>query len=101
LALAKQYPNAYIDMCWSWMLNPEAAVQFIKQAITSVPIHKILVFGGDVSYIELLPGHVDIARQGIAKALSELIEEKWLTENELPAIIDQLFTGNAKHLFGI
>lgn len=101
LALAKQYPNAYIDMCWSWMLNPEAAVQFLKQAMTSIPLHKILLFGGDVSYIELLPGHADIARQGIARALTELVEEKWITENDLPAIVDQLFTGNAKELFGI
>jgi predicted TIM-barrel fold metal-dependent hydrolase len=101
LALAKQYPNAYIDMCWSWMLNPEAAVKFLKEAVTSLPLHKILLFGGDVSYIELLPGHADVARQGIARALSELVEEKWLTEKELPAIIDRLFTGNAKDLFGI
>jgi len=99
LALAKQYPNAYIDMCWSWMINPRAAIQFLKEAITSIPLHKIFVFGGDVSYIELLPGHVDMARQGIAQALYELVSENWIIKDDAQNIIDQLFIGNAKGLF--
>lgn len=99
LALAKQYPNAYIDMCWSWMVDPLAAKQFLKEAIATVPLHKILLFGGDVTYIELLPGHVDIARQGIAGALYELVEENWLKINDLKYIIERLFKGNARELF--
>jgi len=101
LALAKQYPNAYIDMCWSWMVNPMAAIQFLKEAITSIPLHKILLFGGDVSYIELLPGHVDMARQGVAQALYELVNEKWLKIEDIQPLIERLFTGNAKSLFNI
>jgi predicted TIM-barrel fold metal-dependent hydrolase len=30
LALAKQYSNAYIDMCWAWILNPVSAKEFLK-----------------------------------------------------------------------
>ena len=101
LALAKQHPNAYIDMCWSWMLNPAAAVRFLKEAIVSIPLQKILIFGGDVSYIELLPGHADLARQGIAQALYELVNENWLKIEDLQPIVEKLFTGNARDLFGI
>ena len=99
LATAKQYPNAYIDMCWSWMLNPEAAVRFLKEAIMSIPLHKLLIFGGDVSFIELLPGHVNIARQGIAQALSELLAESWIEKASLESLAEQLFYKNALRLF--
>ncbi|MCX6226716.1 MAG: amidohydrolase family protein [Bacteroidia bacterium] len=27
LALAKHYPNAYIDMCWSWIINPISGIK--------------------------------------------------------------------------
>ncbi|MBK6963143.1 MAG: amidohydrolase family protein [Bacteroidales bacterium] len=30
LSLAKNYSNAYIDMCWSWSINPLAAIDFLK-----------------------------------------------------------------------
>jgi uncharacterized protein len=101
LALAKQYPNAYIDMCWSWMINPQAAIQFLKEAIVSIPIHKLLIFGGDVSYIELLPGHVDMASQGIAQALFELQNAEWLESNMLLGLVEQLFWKNAEKLFSL
>ncbi len=99
LAVAKQYPNAYIDMCWSWMINPAAAIQFLKEAIVSIPIHKLLLFGGDVSYIELLPGHVEMAKQGVAQALFELQDEEWLDPNMLIEIVEQMFWKNAVKLF--
>jgi len=28
IALAKHYTNAFIDMCWSWLVNPIAAKNF-------------------------------------------------------------------------
>ncbi|MCB0283859.1 MAG: amidohydrolase family protein, partial [Calditrichaeota bacterium] len=37
IALAKHYPNAYVDMCWSWMISPLAAVRFLKEFLTAVP----------------------------------------------------------------
>jgi len=30
IALAKHYPNACVDMCWAWIINPEACVRFLR-----------------------------------------------------------------------
>ena len=78
LAVAKHWTNAAVDMCWSWIINPVAAKDFLKKYLVSAPANKILTFGGDYLFVEQVLGHALIARHGIALALSELVEEGWL-----------------------
>lgn len=99
IALAKQYPNAYVDLCWAWILNPAAAVRFVKEFLMAAPASKLLTFGGDYMPVELVPGHASMARQGLAQALAELVEEGWLAEREVPALVERLTTRNALDLF--
>jgi hypothetical protein len=99
IALAKHYANAYIDMCWSWMISPLAAVRFLKECLLAVPTNKIFTFGGDVSLVELVPGHIRIARKGIAQAISELLEQGWLRNSDVPHVIERLLHQNAHDLF--
>jgi predicted TIM-barrel fold metal-dependent hydrolase len=99
IALAKQYANAWIDMCWAWIMNPAACVRFLKEFIVTAPANKVLVFGGDYVPVENVYGHCKIARRGIALAISELIGDGWLAEEEAPALIAQLMHGNAEALF--
>ena len=60
-----------------------------------------MVFGGDDLYIENLIGHAKIARKGISKALSELVDDKWITENDVYEIADMIMWKNAKEIYGI
>ncbi len=99
IALAKHYPNAYIDMCWSWMINPVAAVRFLKEYLLAAPSNKILVFGGDVSYVELVPGHLKVARDGIARAVYELVRDGWIDYVHVPDLLERLLYKNACDLF--
>ena len=55
LAVAKQYPNSIMDMCWAWIVNPLAAKDFLKKFILTVPVNKITCFGGDYIPVELVP----------------------------------------------
>lgn len=96
IAIAKHYSNAYFDMCWSWIINPLAAVRFLKEFLVSVPSNKIWTFGGDVSLIELLPGHVHIARKGITQAISELVQDGWLRKGDVPEILERILRKNAR-----
>ena len=82
LALAKQWTNAHVDMCWSWIINPVAAKDYLKKHLVTAPVNKLLPFGGDYIPVEPVLGHAVIARRGIALALSELVEEGWLTLND-------------------
>jgi predicted TIM-barrel fold metal-dependent hydrolase len=99
LAVAKQYPNAYMDMCWSWIINPLAAKDFLKKFLVTAPANKIFTFGGDYIPVELVPGHAAIARQGIGQALSELVDEKWLTLNEASKLADLIMHQNASTFY--
>jgi uncharacterized protein len=99
LAVAKQYPNAYIDMSWVWIINPVAAKDFLKKFIVTVPINKILVFGGDSRMAELVVGHSIIARNGITQVLSDLVKEKYITTKEAIEMVDFLSNLNAREIF--
>lgn len=99
LAVAKQWTNAHIDMCWSWIINPVAAKDFLKKYLVTAPANKILTFGGDYLYVEQVLGHAIMARQGIALALSELVEEGWLSANDALELIDPIMHGNARRIF--
>ena len=99
LAIAKHYPNAYMDMCWSWIINPLAAKDFLKKYLVTAPANKIFTFGGDYIPVELVPGHAAIARQGITQALSELVDEGWMTLKEALSLTDVIMHQNARTLY--
>jgi predicted TIM-barrel fold metal-dependent hydrolase len=84
LAVAKHYTNAYVDLCWAWIINPIATKDFLKKYLLTVPAHKILTFGGDYIPVEPVVGHAILARRGISLALAELVEEGWLDGEETP-----------------
>lgn len=99
IAVAKHYPNAYIDMCWAWIINPMAGVRFVKEYLMAAPANKLLTFGGDYLYAEMVPGHARIARKGLAQALSELVDDDWIDGRRVPELVDQLMRGNAHAIF--
>ncbi len=99
LAAAKQWSNAHVDMCWSWIINPAAAKDYLKKHIVTAPANKLLPFGGDYIPVEPVLGHAIIARRGIAQALTELVEEGWLTRGDALELVDPLLHGNARRLF--
>ncbi len=101
LAAAKHYANAYVDMCWAWIINPVAAKDFLKKFLVTAPANKILTFGGDYIPVEPVLGHATIARQGITLALSELVEEGWLSLADAMDLVDPIMHGNARHLFNL
>ena len=101
LALTKQYANAHIDMCWSWIINPLAAKDYLKKHIVTAPVNKLLPFGGDYAPVEPVLGHAIIARRGITQALTELVEEGWLTLNDALELVNPIMHGNARHLFNL
>lgn len=99
LAVAKQWINAHVDMCWSWIINPVAAKDYLKKHIVTAPINKLLPFGADYIPVEPVLGHAMLARRGIAQALFELVVEEWLTLPDALDLVDPLLHNNARQLF--
>ncbi len=99
IALAKHYPNAYIDMCWSWMISPLAAVRFLKEYLLAAPVNKLFAFGGDVSIVELVPGHLELARRGIGQAIGALQSQGWIKSKQADHICQRILLENTRDLY--
>ena len=99
LAVVKQWTNAHVDMCWSWLINPAAAQDYLRKHLVTAPINKLLPFGGDYIPVEPVLGHAVMARRGIAQALTGLVEEGWLKLAEALDLVDPILHQNARQLF--
>jgi predicted TIM-barrel fold metal-dependent hydrolase len=101
IAIAKQFPNAFIDMTWSWIINPVAAKDFLKKYIVTAPANKLFPFGGDYLPVEPVLGHSIIAKTGIAMALAELVGEGYIPMKDALRFTDVLMHENAEKFFDL
>ena len=99
IAVAKHYTNAHIDMCWAWMIDPVASMQFLKSYLLAAPSNKVFTFGGDYLHVECVLGHARIARRGITRSLCELVDEGWLGRHDALELVEPLLHGNAHRVF--
>ncbi len=99
LALAKMFANVSVDFCWAWILSPSLARRALREMLDALPYSKILGFGGDYRYVELSYGHARIARQNIARVLTEMIEDGTLSEDHALEIAQAILADNAARLF--
>lgn len=88
-------------MCWAWIISPVAGVNFLKQYLVTAPTNKVLTFGGDYIPVEPVIGHVELARRGIAQALSGLVNEGWLTLDSAVSSVEEIMRGNAHRIFNL
>jgi predicted TIM-barrel fold metal-dependent hydrolase len=100
-ALCKQYPQVYADMCWAWIIDPASSTRFLKEFLMAAPACKLFTFGGDFLPVELVPGHARMARRGIALALTELVEDGWLAESDVPSLVERIMRGNAHETYDL
>jgi predicted TIM-barrel fold metal-dependent hydrolase len=109
LALAKHFANVHVDLCWAWIMDlcwawiidPQASGRFLKQFVTAVPSNKLFAFGGDYRIAEPVYGHLRIARDGIARALTELVDEDYLDCSEAVTVARRILRENAMEFFRI
>ena len=82
LALAKNFPNVYLDLCWLYIISPSAGARMLHEAIETVPANKIFAFGGDFIIPEGSYGHSVMARRVVSRVLTEKVEDGYLTEED-------------------
>lgn len=74
-ALAKNFPNVYIDMSWMHIISPSRSRTALNHWLDEVPANKIMGFGGDYLFPEGAYGHSVIARNNITKVLSQKVHD--------------------------
>jgi hypothetical protein len=99
LALAKNFPNVYLDLCWLHIISPAAGIRMLHEAIETVPVNKIFAFGGDFIIPEGAYGHSALARWVVSRVLTEKVQEGYLTEGEALGIARRILRDNPAALF--
>ncbi len=101
IALCKKFPNVTLDLAWVHSLSPYSAVECILDAICSIPINKILGFGGNAEHPDIIYGQLEIARQNIARALSIAVDREIMTAQKAVDVAKMILYDNPKRVLNI
>ena len=71
--MAKYFPNVYVDGCWLSHISPAAYRSALISWIETVPMNKILAWGGDHNLLEHSYASLALARGLIADVLADLV----------------------------
>jgi hypothetical protein len=80
LFLGKNYPNVYLNFCWTNIIDPIYSQEVMKQAISSVPHGKVFAYGSDYfGGADHAWAHAEIMKDNLAIALSSMVEMEYLS----------------------
>ena len=98
-ALAKNFQNVYIDMCWMHIISPSRAKSALNEWLDEVPVNKIMGFGGDYLCVEGSYGHSVMARENVAKVLARKVDDGVYDIDEAKKYATWILRDNPKRLF--
>jgi len=101
IALAKHYPNVWVDLCWAWSIDPFSSADFVRRFIHTVPINKLFGFGGDTRWPTSALAYTVQMRRWFTRALQDEVTEGLLTEPQAITIASRLMHENAYDCFDI
>jgi len=100
LMLGKSFPNVWINFCWTHVISQTFAREAADEALDLLPTNKVLAFGADYDIpVELVYGHLVMARENIAAALARRVERKWMTLSQAVEVAHAWFYDNPKRLY--
>lgn len=101
VAIAKHYPNVWVDMCWAWSIDPYSSADFVRKMIHAVPTNKLFAFGGDTSWPNAAVAYSQQMRRWLTYALEAEVREGWMNERQVVTLATQLMQDNQKACFDI
>ncbi|MFC1737281.1 amidohydrolase family protein [Candidatus Hydrogenedentota bacterium] len=100
--MAKNFPNVYLNLCWSHIVSPMMTRATLNEWMDYVPVNKIIAFGADYGIpVEKVYGHLVMARENIAFVLAGRVEEGLMSEENAVKIARKWFFSNPGRLYGI
>lgn len=101
VALAKHYPNVYVDLCWAWSIDPFSSAHFVRQCIHTVPANKLFIFGGDTIWPAGSFSHALQTRRWLNRTLQAEIDEGLLSEAETMTLATRYMRENQYDCFHV
>lgn len=99
--LVKMFPNVYINLCWVHIISPTAAIDALDRWLDTLPVNKIMGFGGDYLFVDGVYGHQKMARQNVCRALCRKMEQGVFGMEDAKKIAQMIFYENPARLYGI
>ncbi len=99
LSVVKNFPNAYADLTWCYILSPTATKQLLSQMIEMVPQSKIIGFGGDYSQVEGTYAHLKLARKVLTEVLVSKVDNGDMTEYDACDFATRVLRNNLIELY--
>ena len=101
VAMAKHYPNVWVDLCWAWSCNPRVSADFVRQFLHAAPINKLFAFGGDTWWPTRSYAYSVQARKWLTKALQAEVSDGEVTERQAMDVATRLMRRNQFDCFDV
>jgi len=99
--LGKHFPNVWLNMAWIYVVTMEGSRQSLNEWLDLVPGDRILGFGSDVGWPEMIHSHLVMARSCIADVLALKVQRDFLSEECAFDLCHKLMRDNAMRLYSI
>jgi len=100
IQIVKNFPNAYLNLCWAHIVASDMVVNTLKEAIDMVPLSKVFAFGADyILFIEKVYGHLQIARENVAIVLGDRVDRNLMGLDEAKQTLRAWFYDNPKRFY--
>jgi len=100
-AIAKAFPNVYLDMCWAWTMNPAQMERILSEWLAAVPHNKIFGYGADTGNPFVMVGYALQARRGIANVLERKVESGEYDLETAQRVARCIMHANAGEVYGL
>lgn len=99
-ALAKNFRNVYIDMNWIYAVSPSYSERNLAEWLETVPVGKIMAFGGDYRNVDNVYGELLMAKKVITDVLCQKTTNGFFTEDEAFIVAKMILHDNAMNFYG-
>ncbi|HLP72946.1 MAG TPA: amidohydrolase family protein [Bacteroidales bacterium] len=99
-ALAKMFPNVYLDLVWLPQISRQEAVNALDVMLDCVPYNKFC-WGGDCQLIEESAGALEFAKDVVSEVLANRIKRGLMNRELAEEIMDGIFRENAMKIFAL
>jgi len=100
-ALAKNFRNVHVDLSWIYIISPSYSERYLHEWLETVPVSKIMAFGGDAMEIECTYAHLLFAREIVANVLIAKVRDGYFAEDEAKQIARMILHDNAVQIFNL
>ena len=97
--LAKSFENVYLDANWLPLISPTAMKRALHEWLDSIPVSKIMIWGGDSYRIEGTYASLLLVKQVVSEVLAEKIHAGHLSESYVRTILWDIFRNNPARLY--